>query len=87
MESVFQLAIKNRVRRVRLGEFEFELDPSAFAPAPMPVDRLKDMMADSKDDQCACGHSLSTEHNQQGCLHGCDVEKCVSTLENLEEAK
>ena len=29
--------------------------------------------------RCACGHSLSVEHADDGCMHGCDVDACNKT--------
>lgn len=36
-------------------------------------------------DWCACGHSLSVEHNAEAlCFHGCDEEKCGSKAPAVE---
>jgi hypothetical protein len=63
------------VVRYRSGGLEIQLHPSAFAAAP-PAEPVN---AAADGDACACGHSLVTDHNPQGCLHGCDVATCNTT--------
>lgn len=28
------------------------------------------------EEQCTCGHKILTDHNEQGCLHGCALDTC-----------
>lgn len=28
------------------------------------------------DETCTCGHKILTDHNEQGCLHGCEIDTC-----------
>jgi hypothetical protein len=38
-----------------------------------------DHQRDLEDTKCSCGH-LGIEHNQTGCLIGCELEKCNRAL-------
>lgn len=80
LAELIDLALKNRVQRLRaqaqdVGTFEFEFHPSAFAPAPNAE------APDVDEDRCNCEHSLSVEHNEQGCLKGCDFAICQKPRE------
>lgn len=52
---------------------EFERHPSAFVPV------VADAAPEVDADRCACGHSLSVEHSESGCFHGCAADKCNTT--------
>jgi len=62
------------VRLTMASGWAVELHPSAFVAAPVP-----DAPSEKDADACACGHSLVTEHNPSGCLHGCEVATCNTT--------
>lgn len=55
------------------GRYVMERHPSAFAPPVADAEPQRDA------DRCACGHSLSVEHADGGCMHGCDVDTCNKT--------
>ena len=65
--EILDLAVKYNLRRIRAGTIEAEF----FAPAqgaqgsPIPTE----------PDNCPCGHDWA-EHNETGCLRGCDMKKC-----------
>ncbi len=71
------------MRQHNLERFEYEHGEarvvmvrhhSAFAPPP-----VADEKPERDADRCACTHSLSVEHVEGGCMHGCDVETCNKT--------
>jgi hypothetical protein len=43
--------------------------------------------ADPDPDLCACGHLLGAEHNDMGCLHGCNEGLCQSNPPMVPEDK
>lgn len=53
-----------------------ERHPSAFvAPVVPDAEPAQEPLIE----ECACGHSLATEHNPEGCLRGCSVDMCNTT--------
>jgi len=83
LERLLKLALKHKARRLRCGELEVELDPSAFAPLPTPAnpdDVVKALEAARKEVTCRCGHPYD-EHNEMGCLHGCPLGTCAPEKE------
>jgi hypothetical protein len=77
LEAVVQLAVQYRAVRVKLGDIEVELHPSAFAAPPTAASDKADVI----NDVCRCGHSLSVEHNETGCLLGCPESVCAPASE------
>ena len=74
------------VRRYRHGALEVEfwapVGPKAsvkYNPKDMKQTLAALGLANDPADKCACGHSLSNEHNDCGCLLGCDTAVCAST--------
>lgn len=78
LEAVAQLAVQYRAIRVKLGDIEVELHPSAFAPPPPTPASDK---ADVINDACRCGHSITVEHSEAGCLLGCPESTCAPASE------
>lgn len=44
---------------------DFVFEPGDKAQPPPP-----------DEEQCTCGHKILTDHNEQGCLHGCALDTC-----------
>ena len=71
VDSLIAMAREHGVKRMRLGECDFEF----FA-----LDEASALESDGLE-LCPCGHHLVTEHNEVGCLRGCSHELCTSKAE------
>lgn len=71
VEELIDLAIRKRALRLRDGDREVELHPSAFGGAETAP------AAGQDKDRCNCSHSLTIEHNEMGCLLGCANALCA----------
>ena len=60
-------------------EYEHGEARMVFALGPVPQPVIPEQPPQPDRDVCECGHSLSTEHNAGGCLHGCEVAMCNRT--------
>ncbi len=67
------------VTRLRTADMEIELGPTPGAPPVLtPVEDKPDL-----DPVCRCGHPF-IEHNEAGCGHGCDLDRCVGAPQHPE---
>lgn len=72
-------------------ELEVELEPPAAPPPiffPVSIEQqVKTMQEGADPDRCPCGHSISVEHNDLGCLLGCSNSLCASATTEAPEPR
>ena len=71
--------------RLLVMEWEDETMRIRFERDPAPVVASSASMTAPPAEasrQCACGHSLVTEHSAAGCYHGCRTDECNRTVKD-----
>lgn len=71
VKKLIDLAIHNKISRIQMGDIVIDVSPMAFM-SQQSIAELKKAM---EPELCPCGHSYD-DHNELGCLHGCDISAC-----------
>lgn len=71
LEEMLKLAVRYRAVELAADGMVITMHPSAFGQ-PDPGEEA----GPAASETCACKHSLVTEHNETGCLHGCPISAC-----------
>ena len=91
LDKIAQDCRRLGIRRLRVGDVEVEFWPAAPTPTKPLTKKEVDEVAkafgvgNDPEDRCACGHSMATEHNDCGCLLGCDLALCATTEGGAKE--
>ena len=75
-EAAIRLMVEHKIRRFKTADLEIELADEAFR-APTRVVEVEGAPPAVAMEVCPCGHDM-TEHNDTGCLKGCDIAKCLT---------
>jgi len=68
------------LKRLAVKDLELELGgtPSSSNGPSMPMEP-QGVFEDATGSLCACGHSWAIDHVNDGCIHGCSYDLCIST--------
>lgn len=61
------------------ADFDVEFFPTMPAADESPMAPKTMLLGSSLEEKCPCGHGLETEHNELGCLHGCEMTTCAKS--------
>ena len=78
LADLIDIMATHKLRRLKLNQIEIDMDPEGFTRAVEPVEGGTTAELELDDGKvCACGHGITTEHNEHGCLHGCSIHICA----------
>lgn len=75
----FKMVVDGQPMEVEFGHAEWPRDSVRDDASPLaPRPTLKQMLDSEGAGVCACSHDV-LEHTKDGCLQGCDFDKCEGT--------